>query len=94
MGFASTKTGLIAERPEQGGSSESPRANWIVRTLFLAYRGAIRPILGSGCRFEPSCSSFAEQSIARHGFWRGSLLGARRVLRCHPFHPGGYDPVP
>ena len=94
MGVVATKFKGVAKRPEDGGTCEEPRVNWIVRALFVAYRGGIRPMLGSGCRFEPSCSSFAEQSIARHGFWRGSLLGARRVLRCHPFHPGGYDPVP
>lgn len=65
-----------------------------VRGLLLIYRGAIRPVLGTGCRYEPSCSQFAEEAVARHGVMRGSLLGAQRLLRCHPFHAGGFDPVP
>ncbi|MCP4906243.1 MAG: membrane protein insertion efficiency factor YidD, partial [bacterium] len=58
-------------------SAETPEAPLPVRALFLLYRGAIRPILGQGCRFEPSCSQFTEESIARHGVLRGSWLGAR-----------------
>ncbi|MFO0689548.1 MAG: membrane protein insertion efficiency factor YidD [Myxococcota bacterium] len=65
-----------------------------MRAALLGYRGLIRPILGPGCRFEPSCSVFAEQAIARHGMRRGLGLAAARILRCHPFHAGGFDPVP
>lgn len=78
-------------------TSDSPlgkNAPWPIRFLFLLYRGGLRPILGSGCRFEPSCSVFTEQAIAQHGIFRGASLGVRRLLRCHPFHPGGFDPVP
>lgn len=62
--------------------------------LLRAYQYALRPMLGANCRFAPSCSDYAREAIERHGALKGSWLAARRVLRCHPYHPGGYDPVP
>jgi len=58
------------------------------------YQYAIRPMLGANCRFFPSCSDYAIEALQRHGTARGSLLAAKRLCKCHPYHPGGYDPVP
>ena len=70
----------------------------VVQALLLcvirAYQLVVRPLVGPSCRFEPSCSRYAATAIARHGPWRGAMLALRRLLRCHPWHPGGEDPVP
>jgi putative membrane protein insertion efficiency factor len=60
----------------------------------VAYRRWVSPALPARCRFYPSCSAYALQAIATHGPLRGLRLAVWRILRCHPFHPGGYDPVP
>ncbi|HEX8776277.1 MAG TPA: membrane protein insertion efficiency factor YidD [Pyrinomonadaceae bacterium] len=65
----------------------------VLITLLRFYKAAISPLLPPSCRFVPTCSEYAREAIERHGAMRGSYMGARRVLRCHPFHPGGYDPV-
>ncbi len=62
--------------------------------LIRGYQLMISPMLGSNCRFSPTCSAYAMQAIERFGFFRGGWLSARRIARCHPFHPGGFDPVP
>ena len=66
----------------------------LLAALVAAYRYGVSPILGRNCRFHPSCSEYAEAALRRHGAWRGSWLALRRVARCHPWHPGGFDPVP
>jgi len=58
-----------------------------------AYRATVSPFLGPGCRFAPSCSVYACDAVRRYGVTRGGWLAVRRVLRCHPFHSGGWDPV-
>lgn len=58
------------------------------------YRLCISPVLPPACRFYPTCSAYAEQAILRHGILYGTWLAARRLARCHPWSPGGYDPVP
>lgn len=62
--------------------------------LVRLYQIVISPLLGANCRFEPSCSQYAIDALKKHGFFRGSWMAVKRIFRCHPFHPGGYDPVP
>jgi putative membrane protein insertion efficiency factor len=61
--------------------------------LIHLYQFTISPLLPPACRFAPTCSRYSEQAIARYGLLRGCWLTVRRLCRCHPFHPGGYDPV-
>lgn len=62
--------------------------------LIKVYQWTLSPLLGPHCRFHPTCSQYAAEAIERFGFMRGSWLALCRLLRCHPFHPGGFDPVP
>lgn len=66
----------------------------LILLLLAFYKRWISPLLGSRCRFHPSCSDYAQVAIARYGAWRGSLLAAWRILRCQPLCHGGEDPVP
>jgi len=61
--------------------------------LIEAYRGVISPMLPASCRFAPSCSLYTLQAIEKYGLLRGGCMGARRLMRCHPFSKGGFDPV-
>ena len=69
-------------------------ATLALRGAVLAYQYTLRPVLGCNCRFHPSCSDYALEAIATHGALRGAGMAGARILRCNPWHPGGYDPVP
>lgn len=78
-------------------AAEAVVKHWPQRAAVIclrAYQRVISPWLGPRCRFYPSCSEYALQSVERFGLLRGTGLAAWRLLRCHPFHPGGLDPVP
>lgn len=62
--------------------------------IIKAYRLIFSPFVGQHCRFHPTCSCYAHQAIDRYGAWRGGWMAAKRIARCHPWHPGGLDPVP
>ncbi len=66
----------------------------LLRWLIRLYQNTISRAMPPTCRFEPSCSEYAYQALAKHGLFKGSWLAIKRVSRCHPFNPGGYDPVP
>ncbi|MEK7403336.1 MAG: membrane protein insertion efficiency factor YidD [Gemmatimonadota bacterium] len=66
----------------------------VIILIVRAYQVALSPLLPASCRYYPSCSAYMIEALERHGARRGGMMGIRRILRCHPFHVGGYDPVP
>jgi putative membrane protein insertion efficiency factor len=66
----------------------------LLMALIRAYQVLFRPLFGANCRFYPSCSDYAREAVERHGALAGAWLAVKRIARCHPYHPGGYDPVP
>jgi putative membrane protein insertion efficiency factor len=77
------------------GISKIKKVFTISALLFIrAYQVLISPVLGPACRFYPTCSAYAYEAISKYGVFKGSYLAFLRLMRCHPFHPGGIDPVP
>lgn len=76
------------------GHRRASPAAWVLKGAVRTYQLTLRGVIGSHCRFHPHCSAYAIEALDTHGAARGSWLAARRILRCHPWHPGGYDPVP
>ena len=66
----------------------------VVLLLIRAYKLCLSPVLPQACRFTPTCSEYAYEAVQRHGTMRGTWLAVRRLVKCAPWHPGGYDPVP
>lgn len=70
----------------------------MMRTVLVlcvrAYQVVLSPLLPAACRYQPTCSHYAIEALQKHGAWRGSWLAVKRIARCHPFRPGGFDPVP
>jgi len=67
---------------------------WLLVALVRGYQIVLSPLLPASCRYYPSCSAYAVEALEKHGARRGSWLALKRIGRCHPFHAGGYDPVP
>jgi putative membrane protein insertion efficiency factor len=66
----------------------------LILFIIRVYQALLSPLIGPACRFYPSCSQYAYEAIARYGILKGGWLSIKRLIRCHPFHPGGLDPVP
>jgi len=66
---------------------------YVFLSILKAYKVVVSPLLPPACRFVPTCSEYAQEAVSRYGALRGGWLSVRRLARCHPFHPGGYDPV-
>lgn len=85
--------GGITEGRVGGRTAVAELMQRLALLLIRGYQRLISPMLPPSCRFLPTCSEYSYEAVARYGIWRGGWLALRRIARCHPFHPGGYDPV-
>jgi uncharacterized protein len=84
----------MARGPVRTEAPRRPVAVWLLRGPIRFYQLAVSPMMPAACRYYPSCSNYAIEAIDKYGAVRGGWLAVRRILRCHPFRPGGFDPVP
>jgi putative membrane protein insertion efficiency factor len=77
--------------------SGAAEAGWLVKTVLIllikGYQTFISPMFAPSCRFYPTCSAYFIMALEKYGFFKGCFLGIKRLLKCHPFNPGGYDPL-
>ena len=85
---------MTAESGRQEAEAKLSAGARVLTVVISGYRRFISPLLGPHCRFAPSCSAYALEAVQKHGALRGSWLAVCRLARCHPFNPGGFDPVP
>jgi len=89
---------MTSSRAEENSLSDSTKRlspfTWLGILFVRFYQRFISPLLPPACRYQPSCSQYMLVALRRHGFFRGGWMGVKRIGRCHPFHEGGYDPVP
>lgn len=92
MSHEDSVSGPTSSDPSHRGWRQWPRIFLIL--VVRGYQVALSPLFGGGCRYYPSCSAYAIEALEKHGAFRGGWMAIRRISRCHPFHPGGFDPVP
>jgi len=81
-------------KSNEGSQGQNGICAGIALLLIRGYQLGLSPLLGPRCRFYPTCSQYAIEAISRYGILKGAILSSKRLLKCHPFHPGGVDPVP
>mgnify|MGYP000728306981 FL=1 len=84
----------FSRKLNEGSQGQNSISAGIVLLLIRGYQLVLSPLLGPRCRFYPTCSQYAIEAISRYGILKGAILSFKRLLKCHPFHPGGVDPVP